>query len=137
MMGRPEFAIGHSRTHAAQNDRKAVVCGVDLDLFQGSPRQKRRRSANERNETAIREARRDADHVLFGDPDIDEALREQLLELHKVARADAVVADSDDARIRVCEFDERFGESLTAIERFELAGCQRVHQASSLRASST
>ena len=39
----------------------------------------------------------------------------------EVTRADAVVADCDDARIRVCEFDQRLGEGLTAIERFDLA----------------
>ena len=98
-MGRPKFAIGHSRTHAAQNDRKTVVCNVHLDLLQRAPRQERRRSANERNETAIGEASGDPDHVLLGDPDIDKTLGEHLLELHKIARADAVVADCDDARI--------------------------------------
>ena len=38
---------------------------------------------------------------------------------------------------RVCEFDERFGESLTTIERLDLGCCRRGHRASSLRASST
>lgn len=98
-MGRPKFAIGHSRTYAAKNDRKTVVCSVDLDLLQRAPRQERRRSANERNETAISEASGDPDHVLFGDADVDKTLGEQLLELHKVTRPDAVVADCDDARI--------------------------------------
>ena len=137
MMGRPEFAIGHSRAHAAQNDRKTVVGRVDLDLLQGAPCQEWRRSANERNETADGEAGGHPDHVLLGDADIDQALGEQLLELHKVARTDAVVADRDDARVRLRELDERLGEGLTTIERLDLGCCRRGHRASSLRASST
>ena len=97
-MGRAEFAIGHARAHAAENDRKTVVGDVDLDLLERAAGQERRRAADEGNEAAIGEARGHADHVLLGDPDIDEAVGKQLLELREIARADAVVADGDDAR---------------------------------------
>jgi hypothetical protein len=135
-MSRPELAIGHSGAHSAEDDVIAVVCGVDLDLLQAPPGQERRGAADERNKAAVGETRGNADHVLFGDPDVDQAIGKQLLELHEVARADAVVADRDDARIRLSEFGERLGKHLTAIERFDFGCRRRIHQTSSLRASS-
>src|ERR1700733_1101915 len=137
MMGWPKFAIGHARTHAAENDRKSVVGSVDLDLLQRAPGQEGRRRANERYKPADGEPGGNPDHVLFSDSNVDEAFGKELLELTEVARADAVVADRDNARIRLGKFDERLSEGLTAIERLDLRGRQVVHQTSSLRASST
>ena len=136
-MGRPELAIRHSGAHPAKDHRIAVVGDVHLDLLETPAGQERRRAADEGQETAIGEACGHADHILLGDPDIDEAVGERFLELGQIAGADAVVADSDDARIGAGELDERFGEGRAAVEGFCLRGDGSVHCASSFNASST
>src|SRR4249919_1169024 len=105
MMGRPKFAIGHSRTHAAENDRQSVIGRVDLDLFERATRQEGRGATNERHKTADGEPGGNPDHILFSDSNVDETIGEQFLKLAEVARTDTVVADRDNAWIRVCKFD--------------------------------
>ena len=70
----------------------------------------------------IGQARAHADHILLGDADIEKAFRELVAETTEIGRTDAVVADRDNAWIRLGKFDERLGEGLTAIERFSLRG---------------
>ena len=113
---RPESTIGHARTYAAKHDREAVVGDVDLDLLERPTGQEGTSAADERYESAVGETRADADHVLFGDADIDEPFGEQLLEADQIAGADAVVADSDDALVGLGEFDQRLGEGDSAVE---------------------
>jgi len=137
MMGRTELAIGHAGAHAAQHDMIAVIGDVGLHLLERAAGQEGRCAADERHEAAIRKAGGDADHVLLGDADIDEAVRERLLEAPEIGRADAVVADGDDALIRLRELDQRLGEGLAAVEGGGRGGDGGVHQRSSSSARAT
>ena len=137
MMGRPEFPVSHARAHAAQDDRVAVVGHVNFDLFERAAGQERRGGADERNEAAVGQSRRNADHVLLGDADIDQPIRKRLLEADEVARSDAVVADRDDAFVALGQVDQRLGEGDAAIEGRRRRDNGGVHHTSSFSASST
>ena len=93
-----------------------------------------RGGADEGREAAIGEAGGDADHVLLGDADVDEAIGKFLLEGDEIARADAVIADRDDTLVGARKLDQSLGEGLPAIERFDLRGCQHHCDLHSLEA---
>ncbi len=67
VMGWAKLAIGHTAAHAAQFHVLVGIGEVGLDLFQAASGEERRRATHERNQTAVRQSRADADHVLLGD----------------------------------------------------------------------
>ena len=87
-----------------------AVGDVGLDLLQGAPRQEGSGATDEGDEARAGQAGTDTDHVLLGDPHVDQPLGVSVPEPHEVARADRVVAHRQDPRVRGSQLDQRVGE---------------------------
>ena len=116
MVGRTEFAVGHPRTHATQNDVVPAVGHVRLDLLERPAREEGGGRADERNESGAGEAGADSDEVLLGDADVDQTVGEFVAEADQVARPDRVVADRDDPLVTARQGDEFVGERDAIVE---------------------
>ena len=76
----PQLAVGHARALAAQDDVRVAVGDVGLDLLERAAGQERRGGRDERDQPAVGQAGADADQVLLGDADVDQAVGELLAE---------------------------------------------------------
>ena len=94
-------------------------------------------AADERDVPAERQARADADHVLLGDPDVDQPVGKLRRERDQVAGADRVVADRDDPLVVAGERDQLLGEGDPAVEGLGTGSDRRAHRASSATAVSS
>ena len=103
----------------------ALICSI------ARAGQETRRGADERDLAAIGEPGPDADHVLFGNADVDGALRELLLEARQLRGAEAVIDDGDDAVVRLGQTLQGGGKGVAAIEVLDIPGCGHAHACSS------
>lgn len=116
MVGGSELAVGHARALPTQQNVGLAVGDVGLDLLQGAAGEKRGGGADEGNHPTVGQPGSDADKVLFGDADVDAALRKFLAEPDQIARSDRVVTHDNDARVLIGQGDELLGERLSAVE---------------------
>ena len=122
VVGRAEAAVRHPGALGAEDDVEAAVGDVGLDLLGRAPTDERTGRADEGDEPGIGEPGADADHVLLGDPDVDEPVRKLLGEAAEVARADRVVADGHDPGVLASEGAQLVGEGVAAVERLGARG---------------
>ena len=85
MVCRAQFAVGHPRAHATENDREVRVDDIGLDLLERAPGEEGRGRTYEGPQARVGQACRDAHHVLLGDADVDESIRKRLAECTQVA----------------------------------------------------
>ena len=116
MVCRAKFAVGETGTHGAQHGREIAVGDVGLDLLGRATGEEGAGGADEGQKTAVGQTGGDADHVLLGDADVYQTIRELFGKGAEVARADGVVAHGDDALVGGRQFDQRFDEGLPAVE---------------------
>jgi hypothetical protein len=84
VVGGAKLAIGHPRTDPDKLHVGPGIGNIGLDLLERAPGQERRGSADIRHLSAVRQAGAHADHVLFGDADIDQAIRKPVAEPDKL-----------------------------------------------------
>jgi hypothetical protein len=106
VVGGAEFAVRHSGAHATQLHVAVRVRHVSFDLFQRSCGQEAGCGRHEGNATTVGQPGRHADHVLLGNPDIDQPIRKGPLERIELAGTDGVIDDAYDAVIFVRQLGE-------------------------------
>ena len=116
MVRRAELAVGETGAHGAEHGREVAVGDVGLDLLGCATGKEGTGGADEGQEPAIGQTGGDADHVLLGDADVDQTIRELLGEGAEIARSNGVVAHRNDALVGSRQFDQRFDKGLPAIE---------------------
>lgn len=115
MMRRAEFSVRDAGTHPAEFHVRLRVRDVGLDLFERAPGEEAGCRRDERDPAAVRQPGRDADHVLLGDPDVDQPVRERLPETVQLARSDRVVDHANDPMIRLGKLGQRFHVRVPAV----------------------
>ena len=115
VMGRAEFAVRHSWAHAAQLHVAVGVRHVCFDLFQRSCGQEAGCRRHKGNAAPIGESGGHANHVLLGNADIDQPVRECPLEGIELAGADRVIDDTDDAMVLVRQLGKSFDVGIPAV----------------------
>ena len=137
VMRGPKLAVSHTRRHGAELYVRPGVRKIDLDLLHGARGKEARRAANVRDHTAIGQPRAHAHHVLLGDADIDEAVRELLFEILELRRGERIVGHGAHACVGSSHLFEGAHVGVAAVEDL-LAGCGgrwAAHQATSTSSS--
>jgi hypothetical protein len=93
-------------------DGERRVADGDGDLVERTARREHRERRREGDEALERQTRRDAEEVLLGDADLDEAVREGVLEHDRPGRGVEVGVEHDDVRTLATELDERRPEGV-------------------------
>ena len=86
VVGRPLRAVLEAHAHSNYSHGQSMKHGTIADELVGAHRREGRNRIEERNEARFGQASSEPDHVLLGDPDIDEALWEAIgkrLECHE------------------------------------------------------
>ena len=102
----PVHPVLETAADAHDPHRQPVQHRAVADELVRPERRERRDRVGEGDEAGLGEARRDADHVLLGDADVEEAVREPLGERLDDREAE-VACQQDDALVLLGELDER------------------------------
>ena len=106
VVGDAVVAVVEAAADADDPHRQLVQDRAVADELVRAERRERRDRVDERDEARLGEAGRDADHVLLGDADVEEAVREPLGERLEHGEAE-VAGEQDDPLVLLGELDER------------------------------